>query len=268
MALDLIIVRGGGDLATGAVQKLYRAGFPVFILETDNPMAVRRSVSLCEAVYEGIYQVEDVVCRLVDNTGQVETVLANGEVPLMIDHDGKCIDNMRPMAVVDAIVAKRNLGTHRGMAPITIAMGPGFEAGVDVDIVVETMRGHDMGRLIFSGSSAPNTSVPGIVAGRGRERVLHAPVAGKVSLRKHIGDIVLEGETVLHVEGEPLNAPFTGLLRGLIRDGYIAKKGWKIGDIDPRTDVDWTTISDKARCLGGGVLEALLYMKNKLGMVK
>ncbi len=260
-----IVVRGGGDLATGVVQKLYRSGFPVVILEVQKPTAIRRTVALCEAVYTGFAQVEDVACRRIHSLQQAPSCWEDGEVPLLVDPSGECIPQLTPSCVVDAILAKQNLGTHRGMAPITIGLGPGFCAGQDVDGVIETMRGHHLGRLILSGCALPNTGIPGEIGGKSAQRVLHAPTGGCVTHQRQIGDVVQQGEVLCTIQDTPVTAPFTGLLRGLIRQGLTVPQGMKIADIDPRTDVDWTTISDKARCLGGAVLEGYLYLTRKKG---
>ena len=263
-----IVVRGGGDLATGVVQKFFHAGFPVVVLETSAPTAIRRSVALCEAVYDGFARVEDMSCRRVSGLDELENCWQQGLIPLLIDPLGETIGQIQASAVIDAILAKRNLGTHRDMAPITIALGPGFCAGEDVDVVIETMRGHDLGRLIFKGCAMPNTGIPGEIGGKSGQRVIHAPASGTVIHKKHIGDVVEGGEVIMTVGGTEIRAPFTGLLRGLIREGAEVPKGMKIADIDPRTDVDWRTISDKARCLGGAALEAYFLQnidnKNKV----
>jgi xanthine dehydrogenase accessory factor len=261
-ASQKIVVRGGGDLATGVIQKFFRAGFPVVILETSAPTAIRRSVALCEAVYDGCAQVEDMNCRRVSGVNELEGCWQSGTIPLLIDPPGVAIEKIRPSAVIDAILAKRNLGTHRGMAPITIALGPGFCAGEDVDVVIETMRGHDLGRLIFKGRAMANTGIPGEIGGKSSQRVIHAPVSGTVVHKKQIGDIVQCDEVLLIIEETKVRAPFSGLLRGLIREGLEVPKGMKVADIDPRTDVDWRTISDKARCLGGAALEGYLQRAN------
>ena len=263
-----IVVRGGGDLATGVVQKFYRAGFSVAILETSEPTAIRRSVALCEAVYDGFVQVEDISCRRISGPDQMESCWQAGIVPLLVDPSGESIPTIRPAAVIDAIIAKRNLGTNRGMAGITIALGPGFCAGEDVDTVIETMRGHDLGRLIFQGYAMPNTGTPGEIGGQSIQRVLHAPVSGTVIHHRQIGDIVNHGEPMLTIDKTTVNAPFNGLLRGLIRGGMKVSQGMKVADIDPRTGVDWHTISDKARCLGGSALEAYFYMQKRNGEVR
>ncbi|MCL1837196.1 MAG: selenium-dependent molybdenum cofactor biosynthesis protein YqeB [Treponema sp.] len=258
---EKIIIRGGGDLATGVAQKFFRAGFPVAILETHTPTAIRRSVSLCEAAYDGFACVDDLKCRKVADTDKMESCWQDGIIPLLVDPTGESIRTIRPAAVIDAIIAKRCLGTNRAMADITIALGPGFRAGEDVDIVIETMRGHDLGRLIFSGSAMPNTGIPGEVGGQSARRVLHAPVSGIVVHKRHIGDVVGSGDVLLTIGGMAVNAPFGGLLRGLIREGIEVPQGMKVADVDPRTDVNWRAISDKARCLGGAALEAYFFLK-------
>ena len=258
-----IVVRGGGDLATGVVQKFVRAGFPVAILETAAPTAIRRSVALCEAVYEGTAQVEGIRCRKVAGPDECAACWQVGIVPLLVDPAGAAIAALRPAAVIDAILAKRNLGTHRGMADITIALGPGFSAGQDVSVVIETMRGHSLGRLIFEGSALPDTGIPGDIGGKSAQRVLLAPAAGVVKHAKRLGDVAEEGAVLFTVSGEEVRAPFTGLLRGLIHEGIEVSKGMKVADIDPRTDVDWHTISDKARCLGGSALEAYFLLRKR-----
>ena len=257
-----IVIRGGGDIATGVIQKFYRAGFPVAILETPAPTAIRRSVSLCEAVYDGFSRVEDVLCRRINTPDELDVCWQEGAVPLLVDPQGETIRKIRPAAVIDAIIAKRNLGTNRSMADVTIALGPGFCAGTDVHAVIETMRGHDLGRLILDGYATPDTGVPGDIAGESDLRVLRAPVPGIILHVKQIGDVVKKGDILFSISGRPVEAPLDGLLRGLIREGAEAPEGMKVADIDPRTDVDWRTISDKARCLGGAALEAYLMLRH------
>ena len=269
---DLIIVRGGGDLAAGTIYKLKKCGFPVLILETANPSAIRRNVAFCEAVYQGSQTVEDLTCHLASSLEQAEALLREGKLTVLIDPLGASVSRLKPLAVVDAILAKKNLGTNRNMAPITIALGPGFIAGDDVDAVVETKRGHNLGRVLWSGSAAPNTGIPGVIGGFGRERVIHCPAAGILRNVKKITDIVSRGEIIALVETEngtvPVKATLDGILRGLIRDGYPVTAGFKIADIDPRAEEldNCFTISDKARCIAGGVLEALLQRKGELGL--
>ncbi len=266
---DLIIVRGGGDLATGTIYKLYKCGFSVLILEVEKPSAIRRNVSFSEAVYEGVQKVEDVTCFRADSLDQAITFLKEGKLTVLVDPLGKAIAELKPMAVVDAILAKKNLGTHREMAPITVALGPGFEAGKDVDAVIETKRGHNLGRVIWDGCAAKNTGIPGIIGGFGKERVLYSPVKGILKNICKITDTVVKGEVIAQVdtgkELVPVLATMDGLLRGLIRDGYPVTEGFKIADIDPRMEEyqNCFTISDKARCIAGGVVEALLCLKGE-----
>lgn len=269
---DLIVVRGGGDLATGTIYKLHQCGFPVLILEIAAPSAIRRNVAFSEAVYQGSQQVEDMTCRRADSLEEAIDLLEAGELPLLVDPAGRAIEALKPMAVVDAILAKRNLGTHKAMAPITVALGPGFTAGVDVDAVMETQRGHNLGRVLWQGAAAPNTGIPGIIAGYGKERMIHSPAAGVLRNVCHITDTVRKGQTIAVVETEsgqvPVEATLDGLLRGLIRDGYPVTRGFKIADIDPRASEYQScfTISDKARCIAGGVVEAVLHLKKERGL--
>ena len=262
-----ILVRGGGDLATGVILRLYRSGFRVAALECKNPSAIRRRASFCEAVWTGEAQVEGVSCRLAETPGQAEEIWAQGQIPLLIDETAACVHELHPAAVIDVILAKRNLGTNRSMAPITIGAGPGFTAGEDVDAVVETMRGHFLGRVIWEGQAIPNTGIPGTIQGFGAERVIHAPAEGRLSYVKdergnriEIGVMVKKGQTIAMIEGTPVKASLDGVLRGLIREGFPVKKGLKIADIDPRPEqaAFCGTVSDKANAVAGGALEALL----------
>lgn len=295
----LIICRGAGDLATGIIHRLHRAGHRVIALETDYPAAIRRQVSFCEAVYDGSAAVESVTARLVPaladagtdtekysgindtpaahivsekwDSSAIEAVLEAGEVPLLIDPKGESIALLKPDVVVDAIIAKKNLGTTINMAPLVIGVGPGFTAGQDVHLVIESMRGHNLARIITDGMAQPNTGVPGNIAGFTSERVIHAPAAGYIHDVRKIGDIVQKGDEIAWIypdkesydntlsEYVPVNATITGIIRGLIREGYYFRKGFKIADIDPRESelTNCFTISDKARSIAGSVLEAV-----------
>ena len=267
----MIIIRGAGDISTGTIHRLFRAGFPVLALETDHPSAIRRKVAFSEAVYDGTATVEGVTAVRIENTGQAEETLAQGKLPLLVDPAGESIRKLKPEVVVDAILAKKNLGTTMQMAPLTIALGPGFEAGQDVHFVIETMRGHDLGRIISSGFAAANTGVPGIIGGYGAERVIHSPTAGIFRQRREIADEVQAGETIGTVEtpeGEvPAVTVISGILRGIIRDGYPVSKGLKLADVDPRLEEkkNCFTISDKARCIAGSVLELVTAELNSRG---
>lgn len=264
----VVLVRGAGDLATGVILKLHRCGFAVLAAECARPSAIRRKAAFCEAVYDEAAEVEGVICRRVREYGEIERCHARGEVPLLVDEALDCLAAVRPAAVVDAILAKRNLGTHRAMAPITIGLGPGFAAGDEVDAVVETMRGHDLGRVLYAGAALPNTGVPGLVGGESRLRVIHAPADGAIRHCAAIGDLVTAGQTIALLGETPVVAGLTGVLRGLIRVGYPVRKGLKIADIDPRTEErkNCFTVSDKARCIAGGVVEALLQLARERGV--
>ena len=258
----LIIVRGGGDLATGTIHRLWSAGLRVLVLETTQPAAIRRQVALCEAVYEGEATVEGLRAVRIEALEQAQSVWAQGAVPVLVDPEGACIARAKPEVVVDAILAKRNLGTTRDMAPAVIAVGPGFTAPVDCDAVVETMRGHFLGRVITQGSPQPNTGVPGLIGGYGKERVIHAQTEGIFQDVRKIGDLVEAGEIVAQIrtsEGKsfPVTAQIGGILRGLLRSGYPVTPGFKVADVDPRREElsNCFLISDKSRCIAGSVLE-------------
>lgn len=262
----LIIVRGGGDLATGTVHRLWSAGLAVLVLEAEHPAAIRRQVAISEAVYDGRVCVEGMTGVMIRDIMEIQKIIKKGEVPVMVDPEGIAIRTMHPEVVVDAILAKKNLGTRRDMAPLTVALGPGFEAGKDVDVVIETRRGHNLGRVIRSGFAYPNTGIPGNIGGYAEERVIHAGVEGVFRNRCRIGDIVTMGEEIAQIETEngeihPISATLTGILRGLLRDGYPVTKGFKIADIDPRKEEleNCFTISDKARCIAGSVLETVVH---------
>lgn len=255
-----LVVRGGGDLASGVIHRLYRSGYHVLILEGRKPSAIRRRVAFCEAVYDGEAAVEGVVSQQISDMASCEEVWKAGKIPIMTDESGETIKKMKPDAVIDAILAKKNLGTTKDMAPLTIGLGPGFEAGKDVDYVVETQRGHNLGRIITKGPAAPNTGIPGIIVGYGKERVIHSPAAGVIHNLSQIADLVEKDQVIAMVGETPVYASLTGVLRGIIKEGYEVPEGMKIADIDPRKEQkkNCDTISDKARCIAGSVLEILL----------
>lgn len=270
MLKDLIIIRGGGDLASGTIYKLYQAGFPLIVLEIENPSAIRRNVAFSEAVYNGSHTIEGVTATLVKTIDEAAACVKDGGLPIMVDPKGAAIDALKPAAVVDAILAKKNLGTNRKMAPVTIGLGPGFTAGEDVDAVIETKRGHNLGRVIYQGQAIANTGIPGIIGGFGKERVMHSPAEGVLHNVRQITDIVKKDDVIAEIEtadGErvPVYATLDGILRGLIREGYPVTKGFKIADIDPRVEQheNCFSISDKARCIAGGVLEAVMHLSAK-----
>lgn len=262
----IVAIRSGGDIGSAVAYKLYRSGFKVLILETGMPLAIRRRVSFCEAVYEKTSIVEGVTCVKVDDVNGLKEVWEKGNIPLLIDEMGDVVQKIGAEVLVDAILAKRNINTNINMAPLTIALGPGFTAGVDVNVIVETNRGHDLGRLIYKGKAEENTGIPGIIKGYGSERVLRAPCHGRVQIMKDIGELVKEGDTVLKVGNSEVKSLLNGVVRGCIREGIIADIGLKLADVDPRGNRNnCFTISDKARCIAGGVLEAILYYKMQRG---
>ncbi len=264
-----IVVRGGGDLATGTIHRLWSAGFKVLVLEISNPSAIRRQVAISEAVYDGEAVIEGMKAVLIRDLSEADEVWNNGDVPLLVDPNCSCLAQVKPAVLVDAIIAKKNLGTTRDMAPYTIACGPGFTAGVDADVVIETARGHRLGRVIKEGTAKPNSGIPGVIAGYGKERVIHSPAAGIMHNIHAIGDIVEKGEPIAWIETEEgrvdVPASLTGLIRGLIRENYPVTKGFKIADIDPRKEEleNCFLISDKARCIAGSVLEQVCYALNQ-----
>ncbi|RDY29044.1 EF2563 family selenium-dependent molybdenum hydroxylase system protein [Romboutsia weinsteinii] len=262
---NIILVRGAGDLATGVILKLKNCGFNVVALEIEKPLAIRRQVAFSEAVYEGEYKIEKVTCKLCNDVLEVTDVLEEGNVALLIDETGESIKSIKPKVLVDAILAKKNIGTTKDMADITIGLGPGFSAGDDVDFVIETMRGHNLGRIITSGMAIENTGIPGEIKGFSKERVVYSNAAGTIEKVHGIGDIVSKGDTICYIKDEygqnhEVLATLDGILRGLIRDGATVKNNLKIADIDPRKEEvkNTFTISDKARCIAGGVLEVII----------
>jgi xanthine dehydrogenase accessory factor len=254
-----VCVRGGGDVASGVCWRLHRCGFRVLITEIPRPMAVRRAVSFCEAVYDGRAEVEGVEAVRVEFAEAVGAVWEAGKIPLIVDPSCEVRKTIRPEVIVDAILAKRNLGTCIDDAPLVIALGPGFEAGRDAHFVVETNRGHNLGRLLTGGSAEPNTGVPGPVLGVTVARVLRAPANGIWRAVMDIGDMVAAGDAIGSVSALPVRAVIGGVLRGIIRTGIPVTEGLKIGDIDPRGRREFCrTISEKALAIAGGVLEGIL----------
>ena len=254
-----VMIRGGGDLATGAALRLYRSGMEVAVCEIAVPTSIRRTVCFSEAVRLGETSVEGVTARLAE-LEEVPELLEEGIIPVLIDPDGSCIRALEPDAAADLILAKRNLGTTMDMAPVVVAAGPGFTAGVDCHAVVETMRGHYLGRVIYEGTALPNTNIPGLIGGCAGERVLRAPADGVFQGVLQIGSRVEPGDTAGYVDGAPVVCTIGGILRGLLADGVPVKKGMKSGDVDPRCDpAHCLCASDKALAVGGGVLEAILH---------
>lgn len=259
LRLAPICVKGGGDIASGVAWRLHQCGFRVLITEIPRPMAVRRKVAFCEAVYDGHAEVEEVEALLILEANDSRQVWEQGKIPLLVDPECEVAKMIQPDVIVDAILAKKNTGTRISDAPLVIALGPGFEAGRDAHFVVETNRGHYLGRLLTEGSAEPNTGVPGPVAGISTDRVLRAPGRGIWQSEAEIGDVVRKGDMVGSVDGQPVNALINGVLRGMIRPGIPVTEGLKIGDIDPRGVKEHCyTISEKALAISGGVLEGIL----------
>lgn len=261
----LALIRGAGDLASGIALRLYRSGVKIVMTDLERPMAIRRTVAFSDAILHGTMTVEDVTAKYVQDVQQAREILAQGMIPVLADPECRCRELLKPDVIIDAILAKRNLGTRITDAPIVIGVGPGFTAGEDCHAVVETMRGHTLGRAIYRGSALPNTNIPGLIGGFAGERVLRAPADGIFESTHKIRDLVKEGETVGFVAGEPMKATISGVLRGLIADGAEVKKGLKCGDVDPRGETSYCdTVSDKASAIGGGVLEAVLHLSGAL----
>ena len=261
-----VLIRGAGDCATGVALSLHHAGFAIVMTEQAEPTVIRRTVSFAEAVFQGSQTVEGAVAELSKGEG-IAGVLAQGRIAVVVDPESEIRKSLAPDVVVDAILAKKNLGTTKAFAPVVIGLGPGFTAGEDVHAVIETMRGHELGRILYEGSARPDTGVPGEIQGRTSERVLKAPGPGSIHLLKQIGDLVRKGETVITVGNVPVMAPLDGCVRGLIHEGLYVSAGLKIGDIDPRGQDSYTaTISDKARTLGRAALEAVLVLGRARGI--
>ena len=269
---SLVAVKGAGDLATGVIHRLSRAGFAVIATELPEPTVVRRTVAYAEAVTRGEMTVEDVTARLATSLQDIQATLASGLVPIVVDPDGTLLRQMHPSVLIEATLSKYNSGVTMDDAPIVIALGPGYEAGKDVHAVIETNRGHNLGRVYLRGCAESNTGVPGAIGGYTIERLLRAPCAGALYGVRQIGDLVQAGETVAVVrtnetsdnETAPVVAAISGILRGLMRDGLHVSSGMKVGDIDPRAAREHCfTISDKSRAVAGGVLEAILYLLNR-----
>ncbi len=260
----IVLIRGGGEVATGVAYRLHQAHFRICMTEISKPLAVRREVAFSEAVYEREKEVEGVRAKLISEPQEIETLWKKGEIPILVDPDGKKTKTfIKPDVLVDAIMAKRNLGTRIQDAPLVVGLGPGFTAGEDVHIVVETNRGHGLGKMILQGAAEPDTGIPGDIGGYSAARVLRTMKKGIFHPQKSIGDRVTEGTVVAVADDYPIIAKIGGIIRGLLREGVEVNRGMKVGDIDPRGKKESCfTVSDKARAIGGGVLEAILYRFN------
>jgi len=255
----LVVIKGAGDIASGIALRLWRARFLVVMTDLAHPTAIRRTVSFCRAITEGEAKVEDVTARLAADAGEVPALFAEGVIPVLVDPEAACVPLLSPDALVDAVLAKRNLGTRITDAPVVVGVGPGFTAGADCHAVVETQRGHTLGRVITAGAALPNTGAPGDIGGYTTERILRAPADGVFQKVLEIGAVVSPGDIAGTVAGVPMRAEIAGVLRGILPDGTPVHKGMKSGDVDPRCKPEHCyTASDKALAVGGGALEAIL----------
>ena len=260
----MVVIKGAGDLASGVAVRLAHCGFSIVMTDLLHPTSIRRTVCFSEAILKGSLTVEDVTAESAGSAAEVPAIHARGHIAVLSDPEAACINDLQPEVVVDAILAKRNLGTSLTDAPIVIALGPGFTAGEDCHAVIETMRGHDLGRVILKGPGEPNTGIPGNIGGFTTERVLRAPKSGMFLEIRHIGDIVEKGEPIAAVDDAAILAPLSGVIRGLLPSGTPVFQGMKSGDIDPRAVLSHCyTVSDKARAIGGGVLEAILMLQRR-----
>ncbi|WP_325200712.1 selenium-dependent molybdenum cofactor biosynthesis protein YqeB [Oscillibacter sp.] len=265
----LVVIRGAGDIATGVALRLWRAGLQVVMTDLEKPTAIRRTVAFSTAIVRGEARVEDVTARRAESPAQALELLKQGVVPVLADPQGACIPALKPAAVVDAILAKKNLGTRITDAPVVVGVGPGFTAGTDCRAVVETMRGHTLGRALYEGSALPNTGVPGLIGGFAGERVLRAPADGVFHQLLDIGAQVKLGDIAGEVDGAPMACTLDGVLRGILPEGTPVHKGMKAGDVDPRCNIEHCyCASDKALAVGGGVLEAVLRLSGALKTVE
>ncbi len=260
----LVLIRGAGDLASGIALRLWHSGFAVVMTDLAVPTTIRRTVAFSQAVLSGSARVEDVTARRAENAAQARALLEAGYLPVLADPEARCREQLDPEALVDAILAKRNLGTRMDDAPIVVGVGPGFTAGLDCHAVVETMRGHTLGRVYYTGSALPNTNIPGLIGGFAGERVLRAPADGVFTGAVQIGQAVHAGDVAGYAAGKPMRCTIDGVVRGLLADGVPVFAGMKAGDVDPRGNTEYcTTASDKALAIGGGVLEAILHLRRQ-----
>lgn len=263
-----VLIWGGGDLASGVALRLYKVGISLLLIETHQPLAVRRSVSFAQAVYDDFIEIEGVKGQKIEQFTESSDVWKKGAIPVLVDPDLEQIKDKKPLVLIDARMRKRFEPLSLDLAKLVIGLGPGFTAGENCHAAIETNRGHFLGRVYWKGSPEPDTGIPGQVLAFAKERVLHAPQAGMVENYVQIGDLVKQGDPILSVADEYVIAPFDGIVRGLIHEGIIAKQGMKVGDVDPRPEPFrcWN-VSEKSLAIGGGVLEAILtkeHIRNKL----
>ena len=259
----LVVIKGAGDLATGVAVRLKNSGFDIMMLETACPTTVRRKVAFSPVVYQGEQIVEGVRGVLVKSCDEAKKIISKGNIPVMVDPKAECLAEMNPDVLVDAIIAKYNVGTSINDCRVVIGLGPGLVAGKDCHCVIETKRGHNLGRCLYEGAAAPNTGIPGNIEGFTAERILRAPDEGFFEPLNDIGDMVKKGQTVAMVNGKPVVSKLDGVVRGMLQKGVKVHTGMKSGDVDPRGNKEYcVTISDKGRAIAGGVLEAILHLTN------
>jgi len=259
----VVLIRSGGEVASGVAHKLARARFRVCMTETSQPLAVSRGVAFCEAIYDGEKEVEGITAKLVESPSQIAQVWRQKKLPIIVDPDALVKDMLKPAVMIDALMAKKNLGTKSSDAPLVIGLGPGFQAKEDVHVVVETNNSERLGRVITDGKAEENTGIPVAVGGLTSERVLHSPVDGQFLTDKEIGDMVKAGDVVASVAARPLKAEIGGVVRALLRNGTVVERGAKLGEIDPSGDIEACyTIRPRVRAIAGGVLEAIMMRFN------
>jgi xanthine dehydrogenase accessory factor len=259
----VVLIKGGGEVASGVAHKLARARFRVCITETSQPLAVSRGVAFCEAIYDGEKEVEGIVARRVESASETLKLWRDGRIAVVVDPKTSVRKALKPEVLVDAIMAKKNLGTGIGHAPLVIGLGPGFRAGRDVHVVVETNNSERLGRVILKGEAEKDTGIPVAIGGLTHERALHAAVAGLFQTEKDIWEPASAGEVVATVAGEPVKAEIGGIIRALLRSGTTVEKGTKLGEVDPSGNIeDCYTIRPRVRAIAGGVLEAIMMRYN------
>ncbi len=258
-----VLIRGGGDLATGVAARLHRAGFEILITELAQPLVVRRTVSFAEAVFSGHTQVEEVVATLIIHPQEIEKIISANQIAVIVDPELTILENFSPAILIDARMMKRSAKIELDVVELVIGLGPGFSTGKNCHAVIETLRGHDLGRVIWQGEAQADTGIPDAVNGIQSERVLRAGVPGTLKTFAEIGQHLEKGELIAEIDHQQILAPFKGVLRGLVKEGTVVRSGMKIGDVDPRDEEKYIySISDKALSIGGGVLEAILSLPN------
>jgi len=260
---NLVIVRGGGDIASGVIATLHKEGFKVLVLEQAGPTAIRRYVSFSEAVWQGQMTVEGMTAYNAKSLDQIKKHLLEGHIVVAVDELGDLIQEFPPIALVDAMLKKKNIMTTLDMASFVVGIGPGHEVGRHCHCAIESNRGPDLGKRYYSGSPEADTGIPGQIEGVSRDRVYYAKVSGQLQVKKDIDSMVNKGDIIALIGEEEVRTAISGLVRGMIRDGTEVKSGLKIADVDPRSDLKDACykISDKATCIGQSVLKAIRHYK-------